>query len=206
MLIAAGSPFYFPYRIPLVVTINIPEGVTMSRPKITTLQVSVRKVGDHPVLKSKAANARTIVFWLAALTVDEHLPGDHRSKLRATCVWCLASFFHTMDTCERILSAAEKGRLLGHGWSFLATYSALSREAIDAGDATWHLVPAHHYVAHLLLGVDATSTSPRFRHCFCDEDFVGRVAAVSRRGHRSTVAVTFMQRHMTMLHSWAGGI
>ena len=64
----------------------------------------------------------------------------------------------------------------------LLTYNYLSQNAISARWVGWNLVPKFHVMDHMLYHVRRTFENPSFTSCFCDEDFVGRIALLSSIG------------------------
>ena len=85
------------------------------------------------------------------------------------------------------------------GWLFLETYAWLRTFSAQNGDQAWHIVPKHHYFAHMVLDIQRSRMNPNFHHCYLDEDMVGRVARGSRKVHRSTVAVRWFERYIHRL-------
>lgn len=131
----------------------------------------------YPLLTSvKAAEARHLAVAVARLSVarpavdvDSYLV---RGMLKALC-----RFYFAIDTHAHHLPPPAIGELAAAVRTFLHSYSALARRAVDAGQLRWNVVPKHHFVNHV---VDfARFDNPRLYWTYSGEDFVGEVARVA---------------------------
>ena len=95
---------------------------------------------------------------------------------------------------------AEIEMLVGAGRQYNLGCQALNAEAHAMGVLRWHIVPKHHYFCQMLLEIVTERINPRFQHCFCDEDFVGRVASICSCVHISSIAERSLQRYFATLH------
>jgi hypothetical protein len=51
----------------------------------------------------------------------------------------------------------------------------------------WHIVPKIDAFLHLIEDAQYDLANPRYFHCFSDEDLIGKLLRVARKGHASTV-------------------
>ena len=175
--------------------------ISCSMKRFTVTKLNKSEANKYPLLHCKAAEARIVLVWLCEMLTSEasEKPRCAYTQLKATCCWSICQFHHLCKIDSDPLPLHVKDecvRLLG---VFLDTYSALARFCVDLGDPGWHLVPKHHYLAHLRDDIATTSFNPMFHHCFVDEDMVGRVARGSRMCHRSTVTVRWLERYIHFL-------
>jgi hypothetical protein len=129
------------------------------------------------------------------------VPGDLGWQTRGACIWALANFYNLMDARPRYLSRAEADEMATALHEFVVLYLHLAKEAHTAGANRWHRVPKLHYQEHLVDDIRSSQTNPRFHHCYCDEDYVGRIGRGSRRCHRSTVVRGVTERYISMLYT-----
>ena len=92
---------------------------------------------------------------------------------------------------------------LDAGYSFARGYAWLAEFCTRAGASGFRLRPKLHYFMHLLMPLQAEidSGKPHALNaaiwlCEADEDFVGRIARVSRRVHARTASVRTIQRYL----------
>lgn len=164
--------------------------------------VNMKTASNYPLLHAKAANTRTLVAWLALVAVKteaDNNPGDTEWQMRALCCWALAKFYSCMDGYPRYLSRCQADEMGDVLQEFLDVYSALAKECETKGVNQWHLVPKFHYMCHLVLDIKSGQINPKYHHCFCDEDFVGRIGRGSRRLHRTSVVRGVMERYINLL-------
>ena len=95
---------------------------------------------------------------------------------------------------------AEIEMLVGAGRQYNLGNQALNAEAHAMCVLRWHIVPNNHHFCHMLLELVTERINPRFQHCFCDEDFVGRVASICLGVHISLLVERSLQRYLATLH------
>ena len=113
--------------------------------------------------------------------------------------WALSTFHDQLANFGRILTDEQRASIVDLGQLFLDCYQALARHAWDVHLRQWHIVPKFHYFVHALLDIRSTGLNPRHASCYCDEDWVGQCARVSRRPHRATVARRSLERYLDRL-------
>ena len=155
---------------------------------------------NYPMLHAKAANCKHLMPFIAELAINAAEEASTiYSRTRAACAWSIAAYHATLDGADRILTADETEKVCKLARDFLDTYQALSRMSIDEHRRQWHIVKKHHYFVHSIIDIRRTRKNPRFFTCYADEDFVGRIAAVTRRLHRKTVANRCLARYLDRL-------
>ena len=87
----------------------------------------------------------------------------------------------------------------------LLTYNYLSQKWISARWVGWNLVPKFHVMDHMLYHVRRTFENPSFTSCFCDEDFVGRIAWLAARTHQMTQMSRTLDRYTMLLQHICAG-
>ena len=169
--------------------------ITCSTP--TFSKNSIFPGGDekaYPELSAKAANTETVLMWLSEICTTE-VASEH-DAIRAMTVDALARFMHGMKACDRFLDEEEIEMLVHAGRMFNLGYQALSAEAHGLNVLRWKIVPKFHYFCHMLIEIEQGKINPRFQHCFCDEDFVGRVANICCNVHTATLDVSSLLRYL----------
>ena len=108
-----------------------------------------------------------------------------------------------MDT-QPLLMSIEASVSIGEALQlFFDSYQALARQAIENRSCTYKVRPKLHYLAHLRRHVLATRLNPRKLSCFLDEDFVGRIAAITRKCPRRGASRRVLQRfHLKLGTRW----
>ena len=77
-------------------------------------------------------------------------------------------------------------------------------QAIASGRMRYKLRPKLHYLHHAIIDLQKTRLNPFFSTCFLDEDYMGKVKALSSKCHASTVVHRTLQRYLILLgQRWA---
>ena len=63
----------------------------------------------------------------------------------------------------------------------------------------WNIVPKFDYFHHTILRVQETLENPKWTSCLCDEDFIGRIAAVAAATRTSSQACRTLQWYIMCL-------
>jgi hypothetical protein len=130
-----------------------------------------------------------LVSWLSQLAAEFlnkcSRADAHEAKLVDACLWGLASYFHLLKHGGRFFTDEEVSQFDAAGHTCLFMYFELAKRATDPG--LWHFVPKHHQMHHLMLDALEDRANPNFWTCFGDEDNVGRMLRLPRRGHSSTM-------------------
>jgi hypothetical protein len=153
-----------------------------------------------PELGGKGADIKLAICWLAseALVFAGRSPG-RVEKLIASCLQCLARLIDILDANGMFLDEKPRLHAMECGWGFLQAYAALASDAMASGKLRWRLQPKLHTVAEMILRLESSRLNPRFTQCFMDEDFVGRVARLSRMCHPRAVGLRTLQRYLAQL-------
>ena len=112
-------------------------------------------------------------------------------------------FFHVCHT-EGVWHNREQAKMVAKAcYSFCEAYSTMARLCHARALRRFHLEPSLHYYLHfavdsaerLRMG-DKHVMSPMTEGCEADEDFVGRVARLSRSVHARSVNLRTIERHL----------
>ena len=155
---------------------------TCSQPLFTEKMLTLKRT-QYPMLKSKAANCRYVIEWLASATSDAVARGsdNEQMKMVATACWALADFTYCMRAFPRFLTPPQRDRMVYAGQVYLLVWNELAYRSFHAGILRFHIRPKTHYFAHMILDIQTDSTNPRCFHCYSDEDYVGRVGKLVHR-------------------------
>ena len=110
-----------------------------------------------------------------------------------------------MSTCGRSFTHEESWRFFSSGKTFLIVYNYLAQMAIEEKWVGWNIVPKFHVMDHMLLHVRQTRENPSFTSCFCDEDFVGRIARLAARTHQTSQMERTIDRYTMLLQHICAG-
>ena len=145
----------------------------------------------------KAAHVKIIVRFLADFTYHRTTSacGEH-AKVRATMLWALSDFLHTLDTSPQFMSLEQVERAARSAQTWQSCYQWLSAEALANAAPLWKMRPKAHYIAHQLVDMQATRENPRHQMCFVDEDFLGKVKRLASKCGKATVTRRALQRYI----------
>jgi hypothetical protein len=93
----------------------------------------------------------------------------------------LHSYFVVLRNSGRFFTDAEVQTLDRAGDTFLFSFSELARR--HGGGPLWHHIPKLHCMQHLIDDSAIDKANPHYFSCFSDEDLVGQMLRLSRRGH-----------------------
>jgi hypothetical protein len=161
------------------------RGMQCSCKRFTLSTIHRDKASSICLYQCKAAQSPTLIAWLAELlqVYTQNCPQQYsvEANLVSVCVWGLHSYFEILKAADRFFTHAEVSSVHRAGIACLTAYSELAK--LRGGAALWHHIPKMHQFQHLLEDAVIDLSNPRFFHCFSDEDFVGRMLRLSRRGH-----------------------
>ena len=127
---------------------------------------------------------------------DEHLSQLSRALVEGN------SFMSALYHQPLWLKPSDALRISNHGLAFLSLYSSLAGYAFQQGWPRYKLQPKFHMLAHILYSLrDAGSKNietlnPIAFSCQLDEDFIGRVATLSRTVSSRTIHERTIQRFL----------
>jgi len=121
------------------------------------------------------------------------------SKMRATCVWAMADYLHTLGNNGLVMSWEARQRAHVSGQRFLMRYQWLAATCFDQRKCLYKLRPKHHYYAHVCDRHLHSAVNPRFYHNFQDEDFMGKIARLCGKVNSASVMLRAMQRYLLFL-------
>ena len=142
-------------------------------------------------------------FW--TLCFKNHIgvfgerPDQQLQEGQANCTCVISEWHYCGKHFGCCLGREERARMWKASRIFLVTYSALAATATSEGRPAYNCTYKLHAYAHMVDEVWDLGLNPKYFHCFADEDMVGRVAAVCKLVHRSTYAITTMERFRGMI-------
>jgi len=137
----------------------------------------------------KAAYMKTLIHYLAFVTknvLTYQKEADIDAPLRATMCWGLANTCYIFDHANLILSPQEITEATESGRAFLLGYVKLAELNQQRDCKMYNVRPKLHYVAHQIMLLQ-NGDNPGPNSNFLDEDFMGKIAKIARKQHRSVV-------------------
>ena len=61
--------------------------------------------------------------------------------------------------------------------------------------------PKDAFFCHIIDDLRKERVNPRFNHCFCDEDVVGRIARIAGVTHRNSMNRRTLDRYLCKIHA-----
>jgi hypothetical protein len=149
-----------------------------------------------PELPGKAADCRKSFGWLALVTAAYSLGQGRMAEVMATCCYCMALFWNILDKSPMFLTDEEAGRAREAGEGYLRAYVWLAGDALERRHCRWKVRPKMHSFHHTVLALRHSRLNPRFMTCWGDEDYVGKLAKISRKAHVRTLALATLRRYL----------
>lgn len=164
---------------------------------------------------SKNMDTSTVVkfvAWLCAKNSAAHT-GDTILECIADACAAIGQFMHVVFEASFFLTESEGWQLVASGHAFLSCYARLARESCNAGLCLFKLKPKVHMFAHIVhtafeqykLGTDLV-INPVAESTFMLEDFVGKVARLSRRVSPKLQGVKIIYRYLVAVHQELHGV
>ena len=179
------------------------------------------KVKSFPYGRFKGGDCMLMIRWLARLMqkgrflqddskregaslIDNPIENWHTPFLKNILQGCNSSlmFFHILHTQGVWLTRVSAHSLSLECWKFLKSYSSLAQLCHLRQLRRYMLEPSLHYFHHFAVDTnerlslqDKYVLSPNQDNCEADEDFVGRIARLSRAVHATTVTQRTLQRY-----------
>ena len=82
---------------------------------------------------------------------------------------------------------------------FLTAYQKLANVALERHQFLFKVRPKSHFFVHLVKTMTRDHWNPRRMSCFLDEDYVGRIAKLTRSTSRVTCSLRVLQRYLLFL-------
>ena len=139
--------------------------------------------GDYAVMKTKAAENRTLLAALYKICNDLH-PVSRHDKFRARALENLLRVYEIIESGGTCLSTAEHGQLMHHIDSFLLCYNWRSKDALASGQLVYNFVTKFHFVWHIC--DMARWLNPKLVTCFAFEDTMGDIVKSAKACMPST--------------------
>lgn len=180
-----------------------------------------QKVKAFPFGRFKGSDTMLMIRWLIQLVqrgrflqdsnqrsgvnlADRPLEDWHQPFLKEILRGSCASveFFRILHGQGVWLSRNCAHSLVQHCYQFVSSYDTLARLSHAQGFRRFLLEPSLHYFHHYAIDInhrlrngDHYILSPNQDNCESDEDFVGRLARLSRSTHASTTNLRTLQRY-----------
>ena len=168
--------------------------VSTSVKKFTEQRLKRTSKVSWPMLPVKASNAKRVLWWLQEETRIAALSPEPMLRLSAVAVYEMCMFLFELDRADIILSQGEADIATQHGQNFVDTFNALCVESARVSAFLFHPIPKVHYFVHQLRELPVERLNLRHLANFQDEDFMGRIARVAKRSHRSTMSSSVLLR------------
>lgn len=136
--------------------------------------------------------------------VEHPLQASHAPMLKQLLVGCQSAldFWHILHSNGVWLNKSVANRMATKCHEFCRAYYDLAVQCHTLKLRRFHLEPSLHYMHHFAVDTfervalgDRYIMSPNCDNCECDEDFVGRIARLSRAVHPSSVTQRTLQRY-----------
>lgn len=137
----------------------------------------------------------------------------HASRVQSRQWTCKASATAAMNRLMRGLHSegvwiprCRAQNMMRDGMHFIRVYLYLAREALSNRTCLYALYPKLHMLHHLFeemhhqCAKSAWTWNPLVDACFIEEDFVGRISALSRCVSARAHALRSLQRHLVQLN------
>ena len=171
------------------------ERISCSRAAFSLASLGRESQSQYPELASwyKGMTVKTMCFWLAekARELDD---GSLHSNFRATCMWAMAEFLHTVDGGGVWLDDADVLRARRAGRLYLQCYQWLAVQTEEQGQCLWASKPKMHYFDHAVRSLHI-GVNPKFVQCDADETFMNTCKRIGSRCHGKSVTLRLLQRY-----------
>lgn len=169
-------------------------------PPFTLASIGRTSSRDFPVLGSAYKSAHVKVYTsFAAELAYQNCDGTRMSKVRSVCTWAAAEYLFILDQEDLIMDQGMVHKAIRAAQLFLDSYQWLAAHAVDQGACLWKLRPKHHYYGHMCRTMARDRINPRKMSCFLAEDFVGKIAKLTRATNRRTAGLRVLQRFLLYL-------
>ena len=166
------------------------NGLSSTQPRFRTLNLSMHRLADYPVLKAKGKNCVTVSKWLCEKALEHSLVSpDQENELLYTVLFGFVEFWKLIhDIRPRfVLTDDERDRLETYKRATLYSYALLSKRATARGEALFNIVPKSHAFDEMLSCAIRSGIAPSLVWTFGSEDAMSLFAKLSGKCHGSTV-------------------
>lgn len=153
---------------------------------------------------SKGALTTTLALWLDDFCQQRGLENniDQRLSLAASGTRALNAMMRSFYEQDLWLDTASKNVILNAGNHFLQASSQLAVLNYRLRKNYFPITPKHHMMFHVLKVVEWQGDIAKFawnpcsEFCALDEDFIGRIAKISRNVSPRTTCLRVVQRYL----------
>jgi len=155
---------------------------------------------EYPSLSTtiKAATVKRFTYFVCEKLIDLE-NGDEHMRLRATCAWGISTFLQTSDSCGVVLEDATIDALEYAGRLYILSYASLAERAAISGEYLWKVRPKLHVFDHMISDLRETKLNPARYGAWGEEDFLGKIKALTKHCHGLSVLRTSLLRYMLYL-------
>ena len=160
---------------------------------------------------SKGMDTGTVTKFIEFLVLEHLLDHEHSQHgpmlvlIRDACS-SIGVFLRTLFSEGFFLTEQGAHKSIAAGYAFLQSYGQLAKTAMNSGRALYKLKPKAHSMAHLVLEMltqfrcnKCSVCNPVASSTFMCEDFIGRVARLSRRVSPRVQGQKVINRYLTAL-------
>ena len=181
----------------------IPSDYQISRLRYKDFSSEAAPHKNYPQLHSSQIKGR-VTRYLIPVSVElarQHRRGNHGGH-RFLLFEALEGMCSLIDQGPMFLDPAQQLQFRKCTEEFLLHAGWLAKEATDSEKKLWHLIPKHHYVAHM--PDQACLVNPKFVWCYGSESMVGRIARLGQSCLSGTqacfVSKSLMQKYVIAMH------
>lgn len=149
---------------------------------------------------SKAFDTSLVLAWQESLLIE--MDCQHEDLLQALKVIVLSAntYFRTMRKHGVFIPDPDRQVVVRAGYDMVEGFSYLATKCYNAGLKLFRLRPKIHFQQHLTMNMSAGSKGLSVLNysCWSDEDFVGRVARLSRSCHPATASFRTYQKALAL--------
>lgn len=151
---------------------------------------------------SKGNTTYVLMLWFPAW-YDEEAPDDPALAKAATAAQLMNECLSDLYNQDLWIESSQAIIIARKGLQFLSIYTQLARDAFEAKQALWALIPKSHMLHHAFLtGMllpaqkQPRVVNPMAFGCQLSEDFVGRPSRITRRVSSRLPVKRSMQRYL----------
>ena len=171
----------------------------------------ILRILRHGIKDPDAESRPNVSLTLTALN-PSHIPAFEAMHDAARSSLMFFRILHQQNLWE---TRADSERLVQCVDLFCASYAFLAKKAMDLGLCRFHMEPSLHQFQHLGLRLKLLLQnssverllSPCSFLCESGEDFIGRVARISRRAPPRNLCMRTLQRYLIKVHQiWSADV
>ena len=159
---------------------------------------------DYPTIKSviKGMQTKILCRFLChqtSIMISDGTDQRPDAQIRLELVGTFQRFIRILDSSGGLLTEATARGAEMAGQRFIDIYQELAWVAFCKRKCLYKVRPKFHYLAHLIEWLPKFCENPAKLDLMAAEDFVGKVKAIARKCHASTVSLRVVERMLLFL-------